>query len=94
MDSLTALAAQQLEDFGFPIHPGQKVRYVIKDAASRDKAERVRPFPLVGPADTYDVKKYLEMLLRATEEILIPLGYGVKDLEERLNPSLKRGASS
>ena len=32
VDSLTALAAQQLEDFGIPIHPGEKVRYVIKDA--------------------------------------------------------------
>jgi DNA polymerase elongation subunit (family B) len=80
VDSLTALAAQQLEDVGIPIHPGEKVRYVIKDALSKDKAERVKPFPLVGPDDTYDVKKYLEMLVKATEEILIHFGYDVKRL--------------
>ena len=84
VDSLTALAAQQLEDVGIPIHPGEKVRYVIKDALSKDKGERVRPFPLVGPDDTYDVKKYLEMLLKATEEILIHFGYDVKRLREEL----------
>jgi len=82
VDSLTALAAQQLEDVGIPIHPGEKVRYVIKDALSKDKGERVRPFPLVGPDDTYDVKKYLEMLLKATEELLIHFGYDVKRLEK------------
>ncbi len=82
VDSLTALAAQQLEDFGIPIHPGEKVRYVIKDALSKDKAERVRPFPLTGPEDTYDVKKYQEFLAKATEELLIHFGYDVKRLRK------------
>jgi DNA polymerase-2 len=81
VDSLTALAAQQLEDFGIPIHPGEKVRYVVKDAEAKDKDERVRPFPLVGPDDTYDIKKYLELLVKATEEILIHLGYDAKRLQ-------------
>jgi DNA polymerase-2 len=81
VDSLTALAAQELEDFGIPIHPGERVRYMIKDALSKDKGERTRPFPLVGPDDTYDVKKYLEILVKATEEVLIHLGYNAKRLE-------------
>ena len=55
---------------------------MIKDALSKDKAERVRPFPLVGPDDTYDVKKYLEMLLKTTEELLIHFGYDVRRLKE------------
>jgi DNA polymerase-2 len=84
VDSLTALAAQELEDVGIPVHPGEKVRYVIKDALSKNKAERVRPFPLVGPDDTYDVKKYVDMLVKATEEILIHVGYDKK----RLGPLL------
>ena len=87
VDSLTALAAQELEDAGMPIHPGEKVRYVIKDAESKDKAERVRPFPLVGPDDTYDVKKYVEMLVKATEEILIHLGYNAKQLKKTIDIS-------
>ena len=45
VDSPIALAAQQLEDFGIPIHPGEKVSYVIKNSKSKDKAERVRAFP-------------------------------------------------
>jgi DNA polymerase-2 len=90
VDSLTALAAQELEDVGIPIHPGEKVRYVIKDAESKDKAERVKPFPLVGPDDTYDVKKYLEMLVKATEEILIQVGYDAKRLYSLLSLSPKR----
>ncbi len=80
VDSLTALAAQELEDVGIEIHPGEKVRYLIKDARSKDKSGRVKPFPLVGPDDTYDVKKYLEMLVKATEEILIHFGYDAKRL--------------
>ena len=84
VDSLTALAAQQLEDFGIPIHPGEKVRYVIKDALSKNKDDRVRPFPLVGPDDSYDVKKYLELLIKATEELLIHVGYDTKRLQQEL----------
>jgi DNA polymerase-2 len=82
VDSLTALAAQELEDVGIPIHPGEKVRYVIKNAESKDKAERVKPFPLVGPDDTYDVKKYVDLLVKATEEILIHVGYDTKRLKK------------
>jgi len=44
----------------------------------------VKPFPLVGPDDTYDVKKYLEMLVKATEEILIHVGYDKKRLKKYL----------
>jgi DNA polymerase-2 len=87
VDSLTALAAQQLEDAGIEIHPGEKVRYLIKDAESKDKAERVRPFPLVGPNDTCDVKKYLELLVKATEELLIHFGYDAKRLRKKLQES-------
>jgi len=94
VDSLTALAAQELEDVGIPIHPGEKVRYIIKDAESKDKAERVRPFPLVGPDDTYDVKKYLEMLVKAAEEILIHVGYDAKRLYPLLPLSPEREKGS
>jgi len=87
VDSLTALAAQQLEDSGIPIHPGEKVRYMIKDSQSKVKDERVRPFPLVGPDDTYDAKEYQKILLKATEELLIHFGYDTKRLEAIVNPS-------
>jgi DNA polymerase II len=87
VDSLTALAAQQLEDSGVPIHPGEKVRYMIKDARSREKDERVRPAPLVGPDDTYDVKEYQRILLKAAEELLIHFGYNANRLEAIVDPA-------
>jgi len=65
------------------------VRYVIKDAESKDKAERVRPFPLVGRR-YHGVKKYLEMLVKATEEILIHVGYDKKRLSPLLPLSPER----
>ncbi len=80
VDSLLALAAQQLEDTGISIHPGEKVRYMVKEARSKEKSERVRPFPLVRPEDAYDVQTYQEMLAKATEEILIHCGYDAKRL--------------
>jgi len=40
---------------GFRSIPGEG-EVCDQDAESKDKAERVRPFPLVGPDDTYDVK--------------------------------------
>jgi DNA polymerase II len=86
VDSPIALAAQQLEDVGIPIHPGEKVNYVITNSKSKDKAERVRSFPLVGPDDTYDVKKYQEMLFKAAEELLIHMDYDWKRLQERVDP--------
>jgi DNA polymerase-2 len=80
VDSLTALAAQQLEEMGIILHPGEKVCYLIQDGLSEDKSQRVRAFPLVRPEDTYDVKKYREMLAKATEELLIHFGYPAKQL--------------
>ncbi len=82
VDSLTALAAQQLEDFGIEIHPGERLCYLIRDAQSKNKSDRVAPFPFVRPDHTYDVEKYQEMLLKATEEILIHLGYNAKRLQK------------
>jgi DNA polymerase-2 len=98
VDSPIALAAQQLEDSGIPIHPGEKVSYIIKDARSRSKSERVKPFPLMSPDDTYDVGKYQEMLAKATEEVLIHCGYDWRNLRKMINPSpdylpkLRRGS--
>jgi len=47
----------------------------------------VKPFPLMGPDDTYDAEKYQEMLFKATEEILIHFGYDWRDLGKMINPS-------
>jgi len=89
VENLTALAAQQLEDVGVRIHPGERVPYVIRDARSTVKEDRVRAAPLIGPEDGYDEEKYTELLLKAAEEVLIPFGYDMGLLSRWVDFSLK-----
>jgi len=89
VDNLTALAAQQLEDVGIRIHPGESVPYLIRDARSKVKEDRVRAAPLIGPEDGYDGEKYTELLLKAAEELLIPFGYDISLLNRWIDFSLK-----
>lgn len=91
VDSLTALAAQQMEDFGVPVHPGEKVRYLLRAPRSPIKEERVRPFPFVDPGDPYDVGAYRKLLVKAVEELLIPVGYDQKRIEAFLERALGEG---
>ncbi len=91
VDNLTALAAQQLEDVGVRIHPGERVPYVIRDARSKVKEDRVRAAPLIGPEDGYDEEKYTELLLKAAEEVFIPFGYDISLLRRWVDFSLKHG---
>jgi DNA polymerase-2 len=89
VDNLTALAVQQLEDVGVRIHPGERVPYVIRNARSTVKEDRVRAVPLIGPEDGYDEEKYTELLLKAAEEVLIPFGYDISFLRRWVDFSLK-----
>jgi DNA polymerase elongation subunit (family B) len=89
VDNLTALATQQLEDVGVRIHPGERVPYVIRDARSKVKEDRVRAAPLIGPEDGYDEEKYTELLLKAAEEVLIPFGYDMSLLRRLVDFSQK-----
>jgi DNA polymerase elongation subunit (family B) len=89
VDNLTALAVRQLEDVGVRVHPGERVPYVIRDARSRVKEDRVRAAPLIGPEDGYDGEKYTELLLKAAEELLIPFGYDISLLTRWVDFSLE-----
>jgi DNA polymerase-2 len=79
VDNLTALALKQLDEAGIEIHPGEKVHYLIKDSASKNKEERVRAYPFLSANDDYDGEKYEELLQKAAEEVLgenpFPGGY-------------------
>ena len=68
--NLTALALRQLEDAGITIHPGEKIHYLIRDGAAKNRDERVRAHPFLGPDDDYDEEKYRELLLKAAEEVM------------------------
>ena len=65
----------QLRAVGIHLHPGERVRYLIRDARAPNKEERVRAFPRLGPDDGFDVTQYQAMLLDAALELLVPFGY-------------------
>ena len=97
-DTVQSLAAKQLAAAGVTLHPGETVKYVITAARDKVKEWRSRPLALMENGLEYDVKKYLELMERAAEEILSglyspkPAGHVTKsgnqlrlfDLEEKI----------
>ncbi|MEA3199306.1 MAG: polymerase [Thermoplasmata archaeon] len=67
-------ALRQLAAQGEVVAPGDRVRFVITDAASRDPAQRVREKRL-GPPDHYDIEAYETLLARGVASLLLPFGY-------------------
>jgi DNA polymerase II len=84
VENATVQALRQLRAVGIHLHPGERVRYVIRDARSPNKEERVRAFPRLGPDDGFDVAQYQAMLLDAALELLIPFGYNEVQLQEAM----------
>jgi DNA polymerase elongation subunit (family B) len=71
-DQVAALT--QLVNEGVSLRPGEKIRYILCDS-SRNYRKRVRVAELIEGNEGYDVKRYLEILARATESLLMPFGY-------------------
>ena len=80
-----AAALTQLQNAGIALYPGQRLRYVICDGASRDAARRVKVAELMDGGEGYDAGEYVSLLLRAGESLLSAFGYD----EERLRAELK-----
>jgi DNA polymerase elongation subunit (family B) len=84
VDTATAMALRQLADVGLRLHPGERVRYLIRQAKASNKEERVRAYPRLGPDDGFDVRAYQAMLLDAALELLTPFGYDAARLRRAL----------
>ncbi|MCI4331290.1 MAG: hypothetical protein L3K19_05530 [Thermoplasmata archaeon] len=82
-DSVAAM--RQLADAGVTRAPGETVRFVIRDRRSRSWRDRVRVAELLEPDDRYDPQAYLELMARAAETLLAPLGVRREGLLERWN---------
>ena len=77
----TVAALERAADTGLERRPGQHVRYVVVDDAT-DSRERVR---LASEApDRYDVDFYAELLVRAAESVVSPLGWRREEIEAHL----------
>lgn len=76
-------ALRQLADRGVDVPPGDSIRFVITDAASRDPRLRVREERL-GLPEAYDVAAYDALLARGVASLLLPFGYDEARAAEEL----------
>jgi DNA polymerase elongation subunit (family B) len=88
-NSQVGLASRQMADRGVPVHPGERVRYVISDADAGNAEARVRAIPFLAPDTPYDTGTYLTLLCRAVETLLWHHGY---DCRRLLRILAERGA--
>jgi DNA polymerase-2 len=84
VENATVQALRQLRAVGINLHPGEQVRYLIRDARALNKEERVRAFPRLGPDDGFDVAQYQAMLLDAALELLVSFGYDEARLRQAM----------
>jgi DNA polymerase elongation subunit (family B) len=63
-----ALAAEQYRAAGVPVHPGERLSYVLKDTKAKDKTERVAVAASETPL-AYDVAEYIRLLEAAAAEV-------------------------
>jgi DNA polymerase elongation subunit (family B) len=68
VNTRAAIAALKFRDAGIPIHPGEKVGYVITDAKAKDKEKRIS-IGGEGGAVRYDVDEYVKRLREAGREV-------------------------
>jgi DNA polymerase elongation subunit (family B) len=80
-DSVAAL--RQLAERGAARGAGEIVRFVVLDRRSRSFRDRVRAAELLEGDERYDVGAYLELLARAAETLLAPLGVDRTELLDR-----------
>jgi DNA polymerase elongation subunit (family B) len=69
--NLSVAALKKLKKEGVERHPGQTVRYIIRDWKARNAAARVS-IPELMEDTEYDKGKYAELLLRAGHHMLSP----------------------
>jgi DNA polymerase-2 len=69
VETRTATAARQLEQAGIAVRPGERVRYRITDARSKERRSRVRAAEL-NEGEDYDVAEYIKILKEAASEVI------------------------
>lgn len=82
-----AIAAKTLARAGVKLHPGEQIGYLILDQKAKFKGDRVRPALLLTGDESYDKERYVELLLRAAETLLAPVGYPAERIKSLLGHS-------
>jgi DNA polymerase I len=86
----TVAALERYADHGIERAPGQSIRYVVVDDATRSRARVRLPFE----AEAYDESFYADLLLRAAESVLSPLGWDRSRIERHLRDTRDARLSS
>jgi DNA polymerase-2 len=71
-----ARVAQELSKHGVELYPGERMNFLLVPGP-----EKARAWELIGEDHPYDVPAYTELLLRAVESLVAPLGVGRRTLE-------------
>ncbi len=69
------------------LHPGEQIGYLILDRKAKVKGDRARSALLLTGNESYDKEKYVELLLRAAETLLAPVGYPPARIQSLLDMS-------
>lgn len=80
-DTLLAIAAKELIGRGVELSPGESIQYIITEEHADAVCDRVRAYVDNRGREPYDVDKYNELLLRAVETVLSPLGIEYQQIE-------------
>ena len=88
VDSLNATVARELMGRGVKLEPGESISFVITDYKAAVSSDRARSSEFIDGSWGYDAKRYTELLLRAVETILLPLGVNAKMLQDWLTKEL------
>jgi DNA polymerase-2 len=71
-----ARVAQELSERGIELYPGERMNFLLVPGP-----EKARAWELLPEGHPYDVSAYTELLLRAVESLVAPLGVGRGTLE-------------
>ena len=87
--ALTGLAKK-----GVRVAPGDVVRYVVLDNASRDATRRVVEARLLKGDEAYDRAFYERAVLRGVASLLLPFGWTEERLADALRPGRQRSLAA
>lgn len=81
-NTLNAIVAKQLVESGVELGAGHSIRYVIVEHKAKAHADRARALEHLDGSLGYDAERYGELLLRAVEALLAPVGIRADALEQ------------
>lgn len=82
--TLNAIVARELTGRGVTLEPGESIRYVIMENDAAVPDDRARALEFFDGRWGYDVERYTELLMRAVETVVSPLGLNAQMLQDWL----------